>query len=131
LVPPDNSGVSSRIRIALAVAAYLGLAEAWTYVVLNTARQDYGFWNSWKVFAGVQLLQVLLGLAAADFRILFVPLLAVLLAEPAGGFADGYPEVPVWFYAGVHLVVFGAISTTLGAVIGRRLERADAPGASP
>lgn len=86
-----------------AALLYLGLMAAWVYLVGNTPRAWHSPWNgNWVFFAALGL-HLAVGLAIGRPRALLLPVVASLLAIPAGyaygehaGEFDLFPVVPIW-----------------------------------
>jgi hypothetical protein len=102
------------MRLAVVALAYLAVMAALVYGVLEPDRlSDTRFATAALVFAAIH---VALGLLAARWWAVGLPLLAVLLAVPAG-----YPEVsqgeplPIW--VGLLLMLAIAIPAVVAGVL--------------
>lgn len=86
-----------------AALAYLGLVAGWVYLVADTPRGSHSPWNGGAVFFAALGLHFLVGFAIGRPWALALPLLAGLLAIPAGyaygeyaGEYDLFPVFPLW-----------------------------------
>jgi len=104
-------------RPAVAAWVYLAATAAYLYGVVDPGRTEGA--AAWTLFAAFAILHAATGFFGRSFRLLVLPLAAVLVAFPAGlPEAEGEP-FPLW----VDLLLwapFGALLILVGLIVARR-----------
>ena len=109
-----------RLGIASALLIYCGAMTAYVYAFEHREDADYARQTGADevlVLASAALLHVAFGALVGRWAIVLAPVLAVLIAAPAGDYPGGFPDIPVAAAIAIQMTLFGIPLVALGVVL--------------
>jgi hypothetical protein len=100
------------IRVAIGLG-YLGIMAGWFYGVWDRA-WDVPTALGWSILVALAMTQLALGIAVARWWAVVLPLVAIVIAMPAGYGEGPGQEAQIWQYYGVLLAPFAVVLVFLG-----------------